>query len=269
MAEVQGPVHVEAEVVATKRIGGYRHLTLTAPGVPERFRAGNFVAVTVDGPRRAPRPVGAPGARVQLLRPDPRRGGREPRRRDGLARRPAGRHPPRADRAARPPLRAAEGRRVVPARRRGVRRRTPLPAGRATARARLRRLARRLRARRGATARRPRGPAVGALRHGDHRRRLRRPAGHRRRPRRRPAPAQRRRRRLRRRPHGRPACRGGRRRAGGRVEPGRGGGAHAVRHRPLPRLPAPGGGGGRRGPRRPRLRRRPRRPRRPRALGAL
>ncbi len=52
MAELQrgqGPVHVEAEVVATKRIGGYRHLTLTAPGVPERFRAGNFVAVTVEG----------------------------------------------------------------------------------------------------------------------------------------------------------------------------------------------------------------------------
>ena len=52
MSEVQGsraPVHVTAEVVATKRVGGYRHLTLTAPGVPERFRAGNFVAVTVEG----------------------------------------------------------------------------------------------------------------------------------------------------------------------------------------------------------------------------
>lgn len=42
-------VHVEGEVVATKRVGGYRHLTLTAPGIPERFRAGNFVAVTVAG----------------------------------------------------------------------------------------------------------------------------------------------------------------------------------------------------------------------------
>ena len=57
MADERGPVHsslhpsvhVEGEVVATKRIGGYRHLTLTAPGVPERFRAGNFVAVTVAG----------------------------------------------------------------------------------------------------------------------------------------------------------------------------------------------------------------------------
>lgn len=49
VAEVRGPVHVDGEVVATKRIGAYRHLTLTAPGVPERFRAGNFVAVSVEG----------------------------------------------------------------------------------------------------------------------------------------------------------------------------------------------------------------------------
>lgn len=45
----RGPVHVEGEVVATKRIGAYRHLTLTAPGVPESFRAGNFVVVSVAG----------------------------------------------------------------------------------------------------------------------------------------------------------------------------------------------------------------------------
>ena len=44
-----GAVHVSGEVVATKRVGGYRHLTLTAPGVPERFRAGNFVALSVAG----------------------------------------------------------------------------------------------------------------------------------------------------------------------------------------------------------------------------
>jgi dihydroorotate dehydrogenase electron transfer subunit len=49
MTQVRGPVHVEGEVVATKRIGGYRHLTLTAPGVPEAFRAGTFVAVSVEG----------------------------------------------------------------------------------------------------------------------------------------------------------------------------------------------------------------------------
>jgi dihydroorotate dehydrogenase electron transfer subunit len=48
-AHASGPVHVSGEVVATKRIGGYRHLTLTAPGVPERVRAGTFVAVSVAG----------------------------------------------------------------------------------------------------------------------------------------------------------------------------------------------------------------------------
>lgn len=42
-------MHVEAEVVASKRVGAYRHLTLTAPGVPEHFRAGNFVMVTIPG----------------------------------------------------------------------------------------------------------------------------------------------------------------------------------------------------------------------------
>ena len=49
MAESRAPVHVDGEVVASKKVGAYRHLTLAAPGVPERFRAGNFVAVTVAG----------------------------------------------------------------------------------------------------------------------------------------------------------------------------------------------------------------------------
>jgi dihydroorotate dehydrogenase electron transfer subunit len=49
MSEARGPVHVDGEVIASKKVGAYRHLTLTAPGVPERFRAGNFVAVTVAG----------------------------------------------------------------------------------------------------------------------------------------------------------------------------------------------------------------------------
>lgn len=49
MLDARGPVHVEGEVIASKKVGAYRHLTLAAPGVPERFRAGNFVAVTVEG----------------------------------------------------------------------------------------------------------------------------------------------------------------------------------------------------------------------------
>jgi dihydroorotate dehydrogenase electron transfer subunit len=45
--ELRGPVHVDAEVVASKKVGAYHHLTLAAPGVPERFRAGAFVALSV------------------------------------------------------------------------------------------------------------------------------------------------------------------------------------------------------------------------------
>jgi dihydroorotate dehydrogenase electron transfer subunit len=47
MTQARGPVHVAAEVVATKKVGAYRQLTLAAPGVPERFRAGTFVALSV------------------------------------------------------------------------------------------------------------------------------------------------------------------------------------------------------------------------------
>jgi dihydroorotate dehydrogenase electron transfer subunit len=47
--ELRGPVHVRGEVVATRKVGTHRQLTLSAPGVPERFRAGNFVAVTLPG----------------------------------------------------------------------------------------------------------------------------------------------------------------------------------------------------------------------------
>ncbi len=49
MPDSRVPVHVDGEVVASRRVGAYRHLTLTAPGVPESFRAGNFVAVSIDG----------------------------------------------------------------------------------------------------------------------------------------------------------------------------------------------------------------------------
>ena len=54
---VRGPVHVVGEVLATKRAGAYRHLTIAAPGLPERFRAGNFVAVSVGDGRLARRPL--------------------------------------------------------------------------------------------------------------------------------------------------------------------------------------------------------------------
>ncbi len=40
-------VHVDAEIIASKKVGAFRQLTIAAPGVPEGFRAGNFVALTV------------------------------------------------------------------------------------------------------------------------------------------------------------------------------------------------------------------------------
>ena len=70
------PVHVDAEVLATKRVGAFTHLTLVAPGVGERFRPGTFVAVrTADRARQSARPfwvprvrpVGGPPAALQLV----------------------------------------------------------------------------------------------------------------------------------------------------------------------------------------------------------
>lgn len=44
-----GPLVRDAEVLAVRRVGPYRQLTLAADGVPERFRPGNVVAVRVGG----------------------------------------------------------------------------------------------------------------------------------------------------------------------------------------------------------------------------
>ncbi|WP_426246325.1 hypothetical protein [Nocardioides sp. LHG3406-4] len=41
------PRHVVAEVLAIRRAGAYRHLTLAARGIAERFRPGTFVAASV------------------------------------------------------------------------------------------------------------------------------------------------------------------------------------------------------------------------------
>lgn len=46
--EARMPVHVVGEVLATRRAGAYRVLTLAVPGIPERLRPGMFVAVSVD-----------------------------------------------------------------------------------------------------------------------------------------------------------------------------------------------------------------------------
>jgi dihydroorotate dehydrogenase electron transfer subunit len=79
VSEARGPVHVTAEVLSVKKVGAYRHLTLIAPGVAERYRPGNFVAVSVgNGPapgllaRRSfwihrVRPTGSHGATIELV----------------------------------------------------------------------------------------------------------------------------------------------------------------------------------------------------------
>lgn len=69
-------VHVTGEVLDNKLVGAYRHLTIVAPGVPERFRPGTFLAVSLgDSAHLARRSywihrirtVGGYGAAVQLV----------------------------------------------------------------------------------------------------------------------------------------------------------------------------------------------------------
>jgi len=50
-----GPIHVTGEILTSKRVGGHHHLTLVAPGVGDRFRAGQYVALSVGGERLARR----------------------------------------------------------------------------------------------------------------------------------------------------------------------------------------------------------------------
>lgn len=71
----RGPVHVTGEVLASRRMGAYRQLTLAAPGVPDRFRPGTFVALST-GPERLARralwihrvqPTGGYGATIEVV----------------------------------------------------------------------------------------------------------------------------------------------------------------------------------------------------------
>lgn len=49
----RGPVQVRASVLSLKKVGAYHHLTLVAPGIPERTRPGHFVTLAVGGPDSA------------------------------------------------------------------------------------------------------------------------------------------------------------------------------------------------------------------------
>ena len=44
------PVQVRGEVLSTRRVGAYHHLSLVAPGIAETTRPGQFVALAVGGP---------------------------------------------------------------------------------------------------------------------------------------------------------------------------------------------------------------------------
>jgi dihydroorotate dehydrogenase electron transfer subunit len=73
-----GTVQVTGEVLSIKRVGGYHHLTLVAPGIAERFRPGACLAVRVGGdlsamllrrtlPIYRVRATGAYGGTVELV----------------------------------------------------------------------------------------------------------------------------------------------------------------------------------------------------------
>jgi dihydroorotate dehydrogenase electron transfer subunit len=68
-------LHVRGEILANKRVGAYRLLTVAAKGIPERTRPGTFVAVSVPQPALARRalwvyrvkPTGGYGPTLDLL----------------------------------------------------------------------------------------------------------------------------------------------------------------------------------------------------------
>lgn len=48
-----GPVQVTGELLSSRRVGAFHHLSLVAAGVVERFRPGNLLSVAVGGPLSA------------------------------------------------------------------------------------------------------------------------------------------------------------------------------------------------------------------------
>jgi len=49
----EGPVQVRGELLSLRRAGAYHHATLVAPGIAERSRPGQFVALAMGGPDTA------------------------------------------------------------------------------------------------------------------------------------------------------------------------------------------------------------------------
>jgi len=50
MPTADGPLQVAGQVLTSRRVGAYHHLTLVAPGLAERTRPGQFVALATGGP---------------------------------------------------------------------------------------------------------------------------------------------------------------------------------------------------------------------------
>ena len=151
------------ELIATRRVGAYHHLTLVAPGVAELARPGQFVALAVGGRRRRNllrrcfsihkvSPSGTYGGTVDVVVAAARPG-------HAVAHRPARPRPGRRRRPARPAVPAAHGAGGLRARRRRLRQRAAVLAGRGAARARLPRRDGARRRHRGPALRRRRGPA--------------------------------------------------------------------------------------------------------------
>ena len=176
----RGPVHVTGELLATKKVGAYRHLTLVAPGIAEGFRPGNFVR-RLGGESHPPTwpagPSGSTGSSRSAATAPPSSSSSSPAARaapgwPGSPRAPASRH-----RAARPPFSLPKEPVAASSSGRGTPRPrcSRSPSGCASASCTVH--ARGRRRRRGAPALRARGPPLRPRGHGRHRRRLGRTRG--------------------------------------------------------------------------------------------
>ena len=77
--DARGPLHLTGEVLSVKRVGAFRHVTLVAPGIADRYRPGTFVAVSIGHTRprghlarrsfwiHRVRPTGSHGATLELV----------------------------------------------------------------------------------------------------------------------------------------------------------------------------------------------------------
>ena len=178
------PLHVTGEVLATRKVGAFHHLTVVAPGIAERFRpARSSRCRSAPTPRRGTvrlgrrsfwihqvKPTGGYGATLELVVEAVGPGTR------WLAGLPAGHAGSQVTGPLGRPFALPKEPVQLRAGRAGLRRGAAVPAGRAAARARLRGHPGGRRRRRGPPALRAGGPPLGAGGHRRDRRRLGRAA---------------------------------------------------------------------------------------------